>query len=198
MSGHSKWANIKRKKEVVDQKRGSLFTKLSRAITMAAIEGNGPNPDFNAKLRLAIDKAKEANVPKENIDRAIQKGTGPGKEVLSEAVYEAFGLSGSAFLIRVATDNLNRSVSDIRLILEKNKGKLAKPGAVEHLFMRSHEGLYTPLMTVQLANGEEERSMLKLVEFLEADDDVQEVFTNIESSKDEKIPSAKLFVQSRH
>lgn len=135
MAGHSKWANIKRKKDIVDKKRGNAFTKLSKAITMTVIEGNGNgNPDFNVKLRMAIDKAKAANMPKENIERAIQKGIGPGRDMLSEVVYEGFGPSGSALLIKVTTDNTNRTLAEIRVIIEKSGGKLASQGAVNYLF----------------------------------------------------------------
>lgn len=137
MSGHSKWANIKRQKQAADVKRGAIFSKLSRLITLAVVEGGGiTNPDHNVKLRLAIEKAKQANMPKENIKRAIDRGLGPEKDKIKEIIYEAFGPQGVALLILATTDNPNRTRSQIREILDKNGGKLANPGAVSYLFTR--------------------------------------------------------------
>lgn len=135
MAGHSKWANIKRKKEVNDKARGKIFAKLSRAITMAVAEGGGmPDPEFNVKLRLAIEKARQENMPKENIERAIEKGSGSSAEKLKEVKYEAFGPSGVVFVILGSTDNPNRSSAELRNILERNGGKMGAPGSVSYLF----------------------------------------------------------------
>ncbi len=137
MSGHSKWANIKRQKQAADLKRGNLFSKLSRAITVAVLEGGKiTDPEHNIKLRLAIERAKEANMPKENIQRAIERGIGKGDEALRELVIEAFGPAGIALLILVASDNINRTVSQIRQVLEHNGGKLGTPGSVTYQFNR--------------------------------------------------------------
>jgi len=111
MSGHSKWANIKRQKQANDLVRGNVFSKLSRTITLAVIEGgNITDPEHNVKLRLAIDKARQLNMPKENIARAIDKAVGPDKTTLREIVYETFGPGGTAYMILVTTDNINRTL----------------------------------------------------------------------------------------
>ncbi|MCL4374288.1 YebC/PmpR family DNA-binding transcriptional regulator [Patescibacteria group bacterium] len=137
MSGHSKWANIKRKKEVNDKLRGSLFTKLTRMITLAVLEGNGmTDPDYNFRLRLAIDKAKQLNMPKDNIARAIEKGIGPNKSQLKELFYEGFAPGGVALIIHATTDNHNRTMSEIRNVMEKGGGKLGDQGAVAYLFQK--------------------------------------------------------------
>lgn len=134
MSGHSKWHSIKHKKGAVDAKKGKIFTKLARAITVAA-KGN-PDPDANFQLRLAIDQAKSANMPKDNIERAIARATGEGKEALEEVLYEAYGPGGVPLIIEVLTDNKNRTVSSIKHILTSSGGRLAGPGSVQYLFER--------------------------------------------------------------
>lgn len=136
MSGHSKWATIKHKKAATDAKRGKLFTQLAREITIAAREGGG-NPEFNFTLRLAIDKAKASNMPKENIERAIKRGTGELKgEDLVEVTYEAYAPYGVALLIQVLTDNRNRSIADLRRVLTRQGGSIADAGAVAWQFER--------------------------------------------------------------
>jgi YebC/PmpR family DNA-binding regulatory protein len=137
MSGHSKWANIKRQKQAADLKRGAAFSKLSRLITTAVVESGGIiDPEYNVKLRLVIEKAKQANMPKENIKRAIERGLGPEKDQIKEVIYEAFAPQGVALLILATTDNPNRTRGQIREILDKNGGKLANPGAISYLFIR--------------------------------------------------------------
>ena len=135
MSGHSKWASIKHKKAVVDQRRGQRFTKLARAVTVAAREGGG-DPAGNAALVLAIQKARDASMPKDNIERAIAKGTGAGAdaETWEAVVYEGYGPGGAAMLIEALTDNRNRTGADVRHILGKNGGTLGEPGSVAYLF----------------------------------------------------------------
>jgi YebC/PmpR family DNA-binding regulatory protein len=133
MSGHSKWQTIRRKKEAEDIKRGKLFSKLSRAISVAVKTGGGNDPETNYKLRIAIDKAKEANMPKENIERAISKGSGEG-EGLVETTYEGFGPEGIGVMVEVATDNRNRTSQEIKGIFERGGGNLAGPGAVSFNF----------------------------------------------------------------
>ncbi len=137
MSGHSKWANIKRKKQANDLVRGNVFAKLSRAITLAVVEGGGiTDPEHNVRLRFAIEKAHQGNMPKENIQRAIERGVGPNKQDLKEIVYEAFGPSGVALIIVGASDNINRTLSEVRNILDRHGGKLANQGAVSYLFQK--------------------------------------------------------------
>jgi YebC/PmpR family DNA-binding regulatory protein len=136
MSGHSKWAQIKRKKAVTDARRGRLFTQIIKELTIAAKAGGG-DPSGNPRLRLAIEKAKSSNMPAENIKRAIMRGTGelPGV-VYEDASYEAYGPGGVALLIETITDNRNRTVSDLRHILDRNHGKLAAAGSVLYQFHR--------------------------------------------------------------
>jgi len=134
MSGHSKWSTIKRKKGAEDAKRGKIFTRLARDIMMAAREGGG-DEEMNAKLKLAVGKAKAANMPKDNIERAIKKGTGElaGGE-MEEIIYEAYGPDGVAFIIDVLTDNRNRALADIKYVFNRGGGSLATSGAVQWQF----------------------------------------------------------------
>jgi YebC/PmpR family DNA-binding regulatory protein len=135
MSGHSKWASIKHKKAVVDQRRGQHFTKLTRAITVAAREGGG-DVDGNPSLGLAVQKARDASMPKDNIERAIAKGTGEGVDAdqLQTVLYEGYGPGGVALLIEAVTDNRNRTSADVRHALSKHGGNLGEPGSVSYLF----------------------------------------------------------------
>lgn len=134
MAGHSKWAQIKRKKAVNDQKRGQAFTKLIRELTVAARDGGG-DPGFNPRLRLAVDTAKAANMPQENIDRAIKRGTGELEGVsYEEVVYEGYGPGGVALYIEALTDNQRRTVAAVRHILDKNGGNLGTAGSVAWQF----------------------------------------------------------------
>ncbi|HEU4977997.1 MAG TPA: YebC/PmpR family DNA-binding transcriptional regulator, partial [Solirubrobacteraceae bacterium] len=135
MSGHSKWASIKHKKAVVDARKGKLFTKLARAITVAAKEGGG-DVEGNPALALAVQKARDASMPKDNIERAIAKGTGAGAdaEAFEEVLYEGYGPGGVALLIDALTDNRNRTGSDVRHLLSKHGGNLGEPGSVAYLF----------------------------------------------------------------
>lgn len=137
VSGHSKWSTIKRKKGAADAKRGQLFSKLSRAIIVAAREG-GPDPDGNLALQNAVEKAREASMPKENIERAIARGAGTGSEAANyEAVtYEGYGPGGVAILVEVLTDNRNRTAAEVRHVFTKYEGKLGTSGAVAWQFER--------------------------------------------------------------
>ncbi len=132
MSGHSHYATTKRQKELKDHARGALFSKLARAITIAAKSGGGPDPDSNFKLRITIEKARQSSMPKENIDRAISKAA--TSEVLEEVLYEGFGPSGVEVLVEVATDNRNRTNSEIKNLFDKNGGKAGVPGSVSFNF----------------------------------------------------------------
>jgi YebC/PmpR family DNA-binding regulatory protein len=134
MSGHSKWATIRRKKGAIDAKRGKVFTKLIREIATAARIGGG-DPQGNPRLRLVIDKARAANMPKDNIERAIQKGVGGGDDqAFEEVIYEGYGPGGTAILLRALTDNRNRTVGEIRHVLSKFGGNLGSTGCVAYLF----------------------------------------------------------------
>ncbi len=241
MSGHSKWATIKRKKGAADAKRGQLFSKLSRAIIVAAKEG-GADPTSNATLANAIQKARDASMPKDNIERAIQRGAGSGDGDSYEAIlYEGYGPAGVAIICNILTDNRNRAASDVRFIFTKHGGALGTPGSVAWQFDRkgiivvdgevdedtlmevaldagaediAQDGEQwqittepTELMPVRTALDEagigyasaelsmvpkttvspeekEARQLLKLIDALEDNDDVQEVYANFDISEE--------------
>jgi len=175
MSGHSKWASIKHKKAVVDSRRGAHFSKLSRAIMVAAREG-GPDPDANITLENAIRKAKEASMPKDNIERAIAKGAGVGGEAdgIESVLYEGYGPGGVALLVEALTDNRNRTSADVRHMFSKNGGSLGEPGSVAYLFDKKGE------IVVDGTRYSEDDLMVAIeagAEDIGADDDVFEVVT---------------------
>ncbi|HTL70765.1 MAG TPA: YebC/PmpR family DNA-binding transcriptional regulator [Candidatus Eisenbacteria bacterium] len=153
MSGHSKWATIKHKKGALDAKRGAIFTKIIKELTVAAKNGGG-NPDANPRLRTVLQKAKEANMPSDNIDRAIKKGTGelPGM-VYEELTYEGYGPGGIALLIELVTDNKNRTAAEIRNILEKKGGNMSGAGSVAWQFAKKG------FLVVQKSAVDEEKLM---------------------------------------
>lgn len=176
MSGHSHWATTKRDKAVKDAKRSKIFSKVSRAITIAAREGGG-DPDSNPSLRLAIDKAREANMPKENIERAINKGLGVSSsgQKYEEVVYEGYGPSGVAFLIKAITDNKNRTVSDIRNILSRYGGSMGGAGSTSYVFGSDPEN---PIFKVDVTDPALAEKLEGLYDELDEHDDVSEVFAN--------------------
>ncbi|HVH00398.1 MAG TPA: YebC/PmpR family DNA-binding transcriptional regulator, partial [Miltoncostaeaceae bacterium] len=163
MSGHSKWATIKRKKGAADAKRGQLFSKLSRAILVAAKEG-GPDPESNATLAAAIQKARDSSMPKDNIERAIQRGAGGGEaDTYESMLYEGYAPGGVAVIASILTDNRNRTAADLRHIFTKNGGSLGTPGSVAWQFDRKgvilvdREGVdEDELMELALAGGAED------------------------------------------
>lgn len=158
MSGHSKWATIKRKKAATDAKRGNLFTKLVKEITIAAKMGGG-DPAGNPRLRLAVDTARSNSMPMDNIQRAIKKGTGELEGVTyDEITYEGYGPAGIALIIETATDNRNRTVADIRHIMSRNNGSLGESGSVSWMFHRKGS------IEVSRSDADEERLMELLIE----------------------------------
>lgn len=173
MAGHSHWAGIKHKKEVTDQKRGKIFSKLCAAITAAARTES--NPDFNPRLRTAILKARENKVPNENIERALSRAKEKGL-ALEEPLYEAYGPGGSAILIEVVTDNKNRTVQEIKKIINELHGKWAEPGSVQWAFERGVEG-WKAKFSQEVAD-EDKKKLEELILGLEEQDDVQKVHTN--------------------
>jgi YebC/PmpR family DNA-binding regulatory protein len=175
MSGHSKWHSIKHKKAVVDARRGQHFTKLARAITVAAREGGG-DPDGNPGLALAIQKARDASMPKDNIERAIAKGTGEGVDAdqIETVLYEGYAPGGVALLIEAMTDNRNRTGADIRHLLTKHGGNLGEPGSVSYLFDKRG------VIVVDAARYDEDDLMAAIdagALDISLDDDVFEVIT---------------------
>ncbi len=191
MSGHNKWAKIKRKKGVNDAKRGRLFTRLIKEMTIAARDGGG-NPQGNPRLRLAIEKAQAANMPAENIKRAIQRGTGelPGV-TYEEVTYEAFGPGGVALMIESVTDNKNRTVAEIRHILERFNGKLGALNSVSYMFHR--KGMLNipraatgedELMTIVLESGADDmRTDEESYQVITAPDQFEQVRQALEARK---------------
>jgi len=179
MSGHSKWSTIKRKKGAADAKRGKMFTKLIKEITISAREGGG-DPGANPRLRLAIDNAKAANMPADNIERAIKKATGELEGVTyHELMYEGYGPGGVAMLIEVATDNKNRSVAEVRHLFSKYNGSLGENGSVAWMFDRKG------IITFPIQNKTEDEIMDIVLEAgaedLQTEEDYFEVQTDLES-----------------
>src|SRR4051794_7307838 len=175
MAGHSKWAGIKHKKAIVDSRRGKLFTKLARAITVAAKEGGG-DVEGNPALGLAVQKAKDASMPKDNIERAIAKGTGADKDAESfeTVIYEGYGPGGVAMLVEAMTDNRNRTGAEMRHIFTKHNGNLGEPGSVAYLFDKKG------LVVVDGTRYSEDDLMVAIeagAEDIAIDDDVFEVIT---------------------
>ncbi|MCC7196566.1 YebC/PmpR family DNA-binding transcriptional regulator [Candidatus Peregrinibacteria bacterium] len=245
MSGHSKWSTIKHKKASTDKKRGKIFTKHAKLIAVAA--RNGGDPGHNPGLRAAIDNARAENVPVENIERAIKKGSGEGKDavVMEEIFYEGFGPGGAALYIETLTDNRNRTLTNVKHIFTKNDGNFGSAGTVGYLFKKKgviqvnleeagknaddieltaidagaedvvNEGetikiyteptgvmkaksaleaagikvasasqTYVPQTNVQIADAEVARQLLKLIELIEEDEDVSEVFSNFDIAEE--------------
>jgi len=181
MSGHSHWATIKRSKGAADAKKGQLFTKLAREIQIAARDG-GADMSSNFRLRLAIDKARQAAMPKESIERAVLRGTGQLKgESIEEITYEGYGPQGTAVIVEAVTDNKNRTVSDVRRIFSRHGGNLGETGSVSWMFERKGY--------LSLAPGDGEAEDLALVaidagaEDVKVDEELVEVFTKVEDLK---------------
>jgi len=177
MSGHSHSKTIKHRKDAVDAKRGKIFSKISRLISVAAKEKGG-DPETNPKLKLAIEKAREANIPKDNIEKAIKRGTGQIEGVkIEEFTYEAYGPAGVALIIEGITDNKNRTLAEIKHILSRFGGKLANSGSVKYLFDKKGDDWLAkyPLEIDPKTKGQLE----KLFEALDENEDVQEIYSNL-------------------
>jgi YebC/PmpR family DNA-binding regulatory protein len=240
MAGHSKWSKVKRFKGAIDAKRGQIFSKLSKEITIAAKSGGG-DPNANPRLRSAIQAARDQSMPNDNVERAIKRGTGEGNEAaqIEEIIYEGYAPGGVAVIVEAATDNKNRTAAEIRSIFTKNNGNLASSGSVSYMFHKkgqitvpresvgedrllelaleagaeeltteedqyvmttSHDQLYAvaealkrarvatdgqkftfiPDTTVQVADETMARQVLRLCDALEEDDDVQNVYSNLD------------------
>ncbi len=179
MSGHSKWATTKRKKAVIDSKRGKMFTKLIKEITISAREGGG-DPSGNPRLRLAIDNAKSSNMPQDNIERAIKKATGELEGVTyHEITYEGYATAGIAIMVEVATDNKNRTVAEVRHVFSKGGGTLGESGSVAWMFHR--KGVIT-----LPKQGKPEDEIMEIIldagaDDLQTEDDYYEIQTSIET-----------------
>lgn len=159
MAGHSKWANIKHRKGAQDARRGKIFTKLVKEITVAVKVGGGPDPDFNPRLRTAIINARNQSMPKDNIERAIKKASGAGGADYVESTYEGYGPDGVAVFVECATDNGTRTIANVRMHFNKNGGSLGKDGCLQFVF--DHKGVFT----IELAEGQDaDELMLALIE----------------------------------
>ncbi len=182
MSGHSKWATIKRDKAANDSKRSQAFSKLSRLITVAAKKGGG-DIDANPALRLAVEKAKESRMPKENIEKAIDKGTGKlNGEQIEEVTYEGFGPGGFAFMVETVTDNRNRTVAELRTMFSKHGGSLGGAGSTSYIFGHDPKN---PVFMMDVDSDETYDKLFDFVQALEDQDDVQEVYYNF------KVPESQ-------
>lgn len=181
MAGHSHWSKIKYRKEATDAKKSQAFSKMAREITVAVREGGG-NPEFNPKLKLVIEKAKSINLPAENIERAIKRGTGeitgPKLELI---LLEAYGPGGIAIIIEGITDNKNRALTEIKQILSQYNGKLADQGSVKWMFERKEKKgrlEWTPKYEIEIP--EKDRGVAeKLFEALDESDSIQEIYSNL-------------------
>ncbi|MEA2113222.1 MAG: YebC/PmpR family DNA-binding transcriptional regulator [Patescibacteria group bacterium] len=177
MSGHSHFSTIKHKKGTADTKRGKIFSKLSRLISIAAKDGG--DPEMNPRLRMAIDAARKENMPKDNIERAIKKGSGDAEEErMEEIIYEAYGPSGVAIIIEIITDNKNRTIAEIRHTLKQFGGKLAEGGSVIYLFDKKGNE-WIPKYPLEITEQKSVNQLEKLFSELEENDDVQEIYSNL-------------------
>ncbi len=176
MSGHSKWAQIKYKKALTDAKKGKIFSKLSRFITIAVKE-LGPDPKINYKLASAIEDAKAANMPQENIARAMDRAKEKDASELKEVLYEVYGPAGSALIITAVTDNSNRTINEIKKILQEHDAKLGEQGSAMWAFSKQGKDFVAkfPMET----STDDSKKIEELLEALDNQDDVQEVYTNI-------------------
>jgi len=181
MSGHSKWSTIKRKKGALDAKRGKIFTRIIKEINIAIKEGGSPDPDSNPRLRLAIANAKGVNMPKDNISRAIKKASDKDGESYQEIFYEGYGPAGIALFVEATTDNINRTVANVRSIYSKGGGNLGTNGSLEFIFDR--KGVFT-IPTAALEGKDMDEFEMELIdggaEEVEKEDDVVTIYTSFE------------------
>ncbi|MBI1957015.1 MAG: YebC/PmpR family DNA-binding transcriptional regulator [Candidatus Niyogibacteria bacterium] len=175
MAGHSKWAQIKRQKAATDAQKSKEFAKLLRKIA-AAVKEAGPDPNANLALRTAIEKASRANIPSSNIERAIERAKGAGKDTLENVLFEAYGPAGAAILVEGVTDSKNRTSQEIKHILSEHGAKLAGLGSARFLFQKTADG-WEPVTPLPVDAAVKE-SLTKLFEALDASDDVTDIFTN--------------------
>lgn len=179
MSGHSKWANIKNRKGAQDKKKSKIFGQFSRLIRAAVREGNSKDPDQNPTLRTVLDKARDANMPKENIKRAIDRGLGKSDGgQLQDILYEGFGDGGIGILVSAVTDNVNRMSSDLKFVFSRHDGNLGAPGSVKYMFARQENTpeAYVCTMPIPINDSHVQAKLQNLIEALLDLDDVEEVF----------------------
>lgn len=179
MAGHSKWNNIKNRKGAVDAKRGKIFGQVAKLIRIAVKEGGSDNPKNNPSLRVALDKARAANMPKDKVNKAIAKGSGKSSSggTLQEVTYEGFGPNGVGMLVQVITDNSNRTSSELKFAFSRAGGSLGAPGSASYLFTRDASGGMSVTIPIELESDQFEQ-IEKLSEQLLTMDDVEEVLHN--------------------
>lgn len=177
MAGHSKWNNIKNRKASVDAKKGKIFSQLSKNIRSAVREGKSGDPQFNASLRLLLDKARSANMPTSKIQKAIDVALGKGASAnVRENIYEGFGQGGVGFLVVALTDNPNRTSAELKTIFSKSGGSLGSPGSVMYMFERGLDGEYTCIMPMIVSDPTHSAKLEDLIDKLRENDDVDDVF----------------------
>lgn len=177
MSGHSKWSKIKHQKATTDARRGKIFSKMAKMIAVAAKKGGDPN--MNPTLRLTIEQAKSVNMPNDNIERAIKKGTGENKEgQLEEITYEAYGPNGTPLIIETITDNKNRTLAEIKHILSNHNSKLAVTGSVKYLFNKQRDEWIAKYST-DITDEKLKEQLEKLFNALDEHEDVKEIYSNV-------------------
>ena len=183
MSGHSKWSTIKHKKAAQDSKRGKVFGQISRMIRVAVKEGGSGDPSQNPSLRVALEKARAANMPKANTERAIQRGMGKSASgaALDEVIYEGYGPSGVGMMVYVVTDNRNRTGAEVRSLIERSGGSMGAPGSTSYLFdnIASADGVKIKV-PLPVEDSSTRQSIEQLVESLQEHEDVEMVVTNLQ------------------
>ncbi|HZZ98872.1 MAG TPA: YebC/PmpR family DNA-binding transcriptional regulator [Candidatus Saccharimonadia bacterium] len=178
MSGHSKWNNIKNKKAATDARKGKAFTLASKNITIAVRKGGSGNPNDNPSLRLAMEKAREVDMPNDNVQRAINRGLGKGESGnLEEIVYEGYGPHGIGFLVVVHTDNKQRTGAEVRLLFDRAGGSLGSPGSVMYLFQKSGTE-YILQIPLEITDPAQQEEIQEFFDEVEAHDDVEAVYMN--------------------
>jgi YebC/PmpR family DNA-binding regulatory protein len=198
MSGHSKWSTIKRKKGALDAKRSKVFTRLIKEITVAVREG-GPDPDGNPRLRLAIQNSKAANMPKDNVERAIKKGSGADSDSYTEVSYEGYASYGVAVFVECLTDNLNRTIQNIRSAFNKYGGSLGTKGSLEFIFDR--KGVFTIKLSENIALNEDDFTLEMIdagAEDVEFEEDYVTLYCSMEDfgALQKKVEELKLEVEN--
>jgi YebC/PmpR family DNA-binding regulatory protein len=179
MSGHSKWSTIKNKKGVTDAKRSKVFTQVSKIIRSAVKEGKSGDPQGNASLRVAVEKARAANMPKDKIQKAIDRAMGKSSTgaSLQEITYEGYGPGGVGLMISVVTDNVNRTSADVKFIMSRNQGSLGGPGSTSYMFKRSEDGAeYESTMPMAVEDESTQKQVQTLMDALRDHDDIEDVY----------------------
>ncbi|MBP7741008.1 YebC/PmpR family DNA-binding transcriptional regulator [Candidatus Woesebacteria bacterium] len=187
MSGHSKWNNIKNKKGAADDKRGKVFSSISKLIRIAVREGKSGDPKFNPTLRVALEKARAANMPKVNVERAIERGLGKTASGTSihEIAYEGFGAGGVAVIVVAMTDNPNRTAAEVKYAFSRNEGSLGSPGSAMYMFKRTSDGGYECTMPMQIDDNQTINSLRNMVEKLRESEDIEDIYMATEIEEEE-------------